>query len=77
MQTNYILALPLALLPILYSQGKGDVHCQVEKVSGNLPMFWGWLPDATYAGNETFHEVVYDQWTYNVSNCSICILLHV
>lgn len=30
-------------------------------------MFWGWLALATYKGNRTFHEVVYDEWEYIVS----------
>lgn len=57
----------------LLSDGSGDVHCQLEKVSGNLPPFWAWLPNATYEGNKTFHEVVYDVWQYTV-RMSVLIL---
>lgn len=57
----------------LLSDGSGDVHCQLEKVSGNLPPFWGWVPNATYEGNKTFHEVVYDVWQYTV-RMSVLIL---
>ena len=56
----------LVLLSISCSEGKGDVHCQIEKLSGTLPKFWGWLDDATYTGNTTYHEVVYDEWSANV-----------
>lgn len=50
------------------SSGSGDVHCQLEKVNGSLPMFWGWVQYASYKGNKTYHEVVYDVWQFDVSN---------
>lgn len=51
----------------LPSAGSGDVHCQIEKVSGKLPEFWGWVEYAKYMGKETHRHVVYDKWQFNVS----------
>ena len=56
------------------SEGKGDVNCQIEKVTGNLPEFWGWLANARYDGNITFNEVVYEGWSYNVSSTVFYLL---
>jgi hypothetical protein len=56
-------------------EGKGDVHCQVEDVSGSLPKFWSWLADATFKGNVTYHEVLYDQWMNNVGGVEFLVLV--
>ena len=56
------------------SNGKGDVHCQLEKKSGNLPEFWGWLANAQYTGNVTYHEVVYNEWSFHVSSTVVYLL---
>ena len=39
----------------------------MEKVTGNMPEFWGWVANAKYNGTFTFHEVVYDEWKFYVS----------
>ena len=38
----------------------------MEKVTGNLHAYWGWIAVATYEGKETFHEVEYDVWRFHV-----------
>ena len=50
-------------------EGSGEPHCEMEKVTGNLPQYWSWVSLASYTGNFTFHEVVYDSWTASVSYC--------
>jgi len=46
-------------------------HCQVEKTTGNLPMFWGWVAQATYIGKKEIHEIEYDAWGYEVKQASV------
>ena len=51
----------------MVSNGTETPHCQSEKKTGVLPQYWGWVQQAKFNGNYTFHSVVYDEWLYNVS----------
>ena len=44
----------------------GDEHCEVRKVNGSLPPYWGWLDDAKYAGQRVVREETLDVWVQRV-----------
>lgn len=46
-----------------------DHHCEPEKVSGGLPLFWDWVEHAKYAGTRKYHERTLDIWQFEV--CTI------
>ena len=48
----------------LYSQEPTDCHS--HNVTGHLPDFWGFVKDADYAGQRTFHERQLDCWVQRV-----------
>lgn len=43
-----------------------EKHCEPEKVTGELPPFWGWVMEAKYDGTRKFHERTLDIWKYQV-----------
>lgn len=47
-----------------------DHHCEPEKVSGGLPLFWDWVEQAKYAGTRKYHERTLDIWQFEVCRCN-------
>jgi len=47
----------------IYEVDGHDFHdCHNRSVQGHIPAFFGWVANATYAGQHRIHEVVVDTW---------------
>jgi len=47
--------------------------CHEQAVSGNMPLTWGWVQNATYGGQKDFHGITLDTWVANFGGITLTL----